>query len=327
MNCELIRHCLNAAASDLAHAADVDEATRNVQGSPAIFETILEKIKRCAVFVCDLTLLQLVGDSGRYSCNPNVLIEYGYALANLADKKIISVVNTHFGPLEKLPFDLRHKAVKCTYELGPTATDDDLARAKTELTLCLLHELRLVLEDPSAELNLGDAAVRIAQFFVERSGDRADHQHVGQEVLAAALELEEKAVHGAVAELIGRRYLDRLGIVGTTTPPVRPNPRLFWDFDRFFKGWDPKKDALRIASAVVGSSQTGHGRLNTRDFATEQGWPLRRLNAALRYLVEANVVDSSQGRISDLVTGYIRENELTREYVEGRFDLEARRRS
>lgn len=66
---------------------ELDKDTQGVAGSPPIAETILGKIKNCVVFVADLSF---VGESKngftnasgkpRQFPNPNVLIEYGYAL-------------------------------------------------------------------------------------------------------------------------------------------------------------------------------------------------------------------------------------------------------
>jgi hypothetical protein len=319
-NGELIRSCLTAAARRLAQSPEVDEAIRSAPGSPSIFSDILERINRCSVFVADLTLARLATEVERYSPNPNVLIEYGYALSGVGEKRIVSIVNTHFGPVEQLPFDLRHKAVKISYDLSPSAKPSHLARTERELTESLERELRLVLEDPVAELNLSASSVRVARYFIEGSEHGTADSDVAQRDLAEALELDEQEIHRAVAELASRGYLERLAILGTTTPPVSPAPRLFWDFDRFIKGWDPRRDARTVALALIASSETGHGRLATRTFADHQGWPLRRLNPALGYLIEWALVDESSAMVPDLVTSYIYENERTRPFMERRLD-------
>src|SRR5258708_1432270 len=60
----------------------LDKDTLDVPGSPPIFDTIRKKIDRSAVFVADLTFVSK-RPSGEPSPNPNVLIEYGYALKSL----------------------------------------------------------------------------------------------------------------------------------------------------------------------------------------------------------------------------------------------------
>jgi hypothetical protein len=60
--------------------------------------------------------------------NPNVLIELGYALKALGHASIIMVMNTAFGPLENLPFDLRQKRA-VTYSLREGADRNQIKRA------------------------------------------------------------------------------------------------------------------------------------------------------------------------------------------------------
>jgi hypothetical protein len=57
----------------------LDKDTKGILGIPPIADVIFEKISKAAVFVPDLTF---VGKSsnGRLIPNPNVLIEYGWAL-------------------------------------------------------------------------------------------------------------------------------------------------------------------------------------------------------------------------------------------------------
>ncbi|MGK2886594.1 MAG: hypothetical protein ACSLE8_17775 [Rhodococcus sp. (in: high G+C Gram-positive bacteria)] len=43
----------------------------------------------------------------RATPNPNVLLELGYAMHALGEERIILVMNSHYGPVERLPFDLR----------------------------------------------------------------------------------------------------------------------------------------------------------------------------------------------------------------------------
>ena len=113
----LIRHALDEAASQLNEQLNIEDADREVQidqdtqgvaGSPPITDTILEKIRNCDAFVSDLTFIP-TGDGLRTTPNPNVLVEYGYALHAKSDQRIIGVFNDAFGAPVDLPFDLRHK--------------------------------------------------------------------------------------------------------------------------------------------------------------------------------------------------------------------------
>src|SRR5258708_4011192 len=86
---------------------ELDRDTKNVPGSPNIFNAILEKIEKAAVMVSDLTF---IGNrpNGDPTPNPNVLIEYGYALKCLGERRIIQVMNTAYGKPSRqtMPFDL-----------------------------------------------------------------------------------------------------------------------------------------------------------------------------------------------------------------------------
>jgi hypothetical protein len=88
----------------------VDRDTVGVPGAPDIVSTILDKIEKAQVFVCDVSIVN--GQSGaRPTPNPNVLVELGYALKALGAERIILVMNSAFGGPESLPFDLRMKRV------------------------------------------------------------------------------------------------------------------------------------------------------------------------------------------------------------------------
>lgn len=90
----------------------VDQDTQGVPGSPPIADTILTKIRECVVFVADVSFVTSGGTQGaRMHPNPNVLVEYGYAVGVKGDEKIILVFNETLGEVRDLPFDLRHKRV------------------------------------------------------------------------------------------------------------------------------------------------------------------------------------------------------------------------
>lgn len=91
----------------------VDEATRNVPGSPNIPNTIAEKIEASNIFVCDVTPIAKSTDNPPEGIpNPNVVFELGYAVAHLGWSRIVLLFNEAFGsfPVD-LPFDFdRHRA-------------------------------------------------------------------------------------------------------------------------------------------------------------------------------------------------------------------------
>jgi hypothetical protein len=117
---------------DEAHRElEVDSDTQGVAGHPPIVETILRKIDAAKIFVADMTFVAKQEDGG-VSPNPNVLIEYGWALRALGHPRIICVMNLAFGKPspESLPFGLRHVRWPYCYELDADATAGcDLRRA------------------------------------------------------------------------------------------------------------------------------------------------------------------------------------------------------
>lgn len=110
----------------------IDRDTAGVPGSPDIVKEILDKIKRSQAFVCDVSIINR--GSARPSPNPNILIELGYAIHALDDKRIIMVMNTAFGEIEELPFDIKTRRV-IAYKLTENQTDKAQEREKIEKIL------------------------------------------------------------------------------------------------------------------------------------------------------------------------------------------------
>ena len=83
-----IGDCLERAIKELKAEPDLqvdpclDRDTQNVPGSPDIAATIFDKIDRCGLFVCDVSIVNQSA-SNRPMPNPNVLIELGYAVKTL----------------------------------------------------------------------------------------------------------------------------------------------------------------------------------------------------------------------------------------------------
>ena len=149
----LIERALQRAVERISRDITVEEAVRDLEvdrdtkgepGSPPIFETILAKIDRTAVFVPDLTFVGTRA-SGQPMPNPNVLIEYGYALKSLTHSQIVGVMNTAHGRPDDLPFDLRHHRHPITYELHDGASDEERRAARERLAGDLERAVRSVL--------------------------------------------------------------------------------------------------------------------------------------------------------------------------------------
>ena len=125
----------------------VDKDTRNVPGTPPIFETIMAKIAAASVFVPDLTFVMSTANQSSVS-NPNVLIEYGLALRKPGHAQIIAVMNDAFGkPTEEdMPFNLRHSKFPITYTLREGASDEERRDTRKSLANRLESALRVVFD-------------------------------------------------------------------------------------------------------------------------------------------------------------------------------------
>jgi hypothetical protein len=151
----LIERALRDALQQLKSDAEIEEAkrdavldsdTQGVPGSPPIVETIFKKIDAAAVFVPDLTFVS-VRPGGRPAPNPNVLIEYGWALKSRTHSRIVAVMNTAHGEptRESLPFDLGHMRRPITYHCADDADDATRQRARKDLAAKLKNALKAVL--------------------------------------------------------------------------------------------------------------------------------------------------------------------------------------
>ena len=78
----------------------LDHDTKGVSGVPAIGDTILAKIDRCGIFLADVSIIgkaKVASGATKYSPNPNVLLELGYAAARIGWGRIVLVMNSHYG--------------------------------------------------------------------------------------------------------------------------------------------------------------------------------------------------------------------------------------
>jgi hypothetical protein len=166
----LVHRALVDAINMLNSDADVEDAardgalldsdTQDVPGSPPIVETIFRKIDSAAAFVADLSFVgKRVG--GRPVPNPNVAIEYGYALKSLSHSRIIGVMNAAHGEptRDSLPFDLGHMRHPITYNCPDDADDDTRSRERKQLAAKLKVALKAILDLVVAE---SDERVRVA---------------------------------------------------------------------------------------------------------------------------------------------------------------------
>ena len=159
----LVERALERAASRIGADTEVEEAvreiavdrdTKNVPGSPPIVDTIFRKIDNAGVFVPDLTFVGKRLD-GRPTPNPNVLVEYGWALKALTHARIVPVMNTAYGePVgDAMPFDMRHLRNPITYHCSEAADEDTRRRAREDLAKKLESALRAVFESDEFKIS------------------------------------------------------------------------------------------------------------------------------------------------------------------------------
>lgn len=133
---------------------ELDKDTKGVTGSPPIKETIFEKIKEATVFVPDLSFVGKTA-KGRPIPNPNVTIEYGWALEHVGFNGIVGVMNTHYGkPTETtLPFNIRHHKWPIQYELAENADNGTRRAVKEQLVGVLKIAIGEILKTATAEFD------------------------------------------------------------------------------------------------------------------------------------------------------------------------------
>lgn len=144
----------------LREELQIDKDTQDVPGSPPIFPTILDKIEKAAVLVADLTFCGARNDGNRKTPNPNVLIEYGYALKCVGHGQIIAVMNSAYGKpsRESLPFNLADLRFPLTYNVPDGATDDERKAEREKLAKALEKALRDILDSEGFQAKQPKAA-------------------------------------------------------------------------------------------------------------------------------------------------------------------------
>jgi hypothetical protein len=135
----LIRDALDKAVKQIEtnEKLIVESDRQGVPGSPDILYTILEKIDQADLFVCDVTTIGH-SEEGKPLPNPNVLFELGYAMRSLSMRRVLMVLNTAYGRIEDLPFDLKRFAF-LSYHMEP---DEKPADARNQLVEDLRHAIQ-----------------------------------------------------------------------------------------------------------------------------------------------------------------------------------------
>ncbi len=167
-NRNFIEDCLKRAVKQIAKESDivmiVDRDTKGVGGTPPVVEIILEKIRTCDIFVYDSSL---VYKDPRPAPNPNVLLELGYALAIIGERRLIGVFNTANGSsAEDLPFDFKHRRWPITYCYSGGSADCNKTSKeviKSQLISDFKKALELTIKEPKEGALRADVNFHAAQ--------------------------------------------------------------------------------------------------------------------------------------------------------------------
>ena len=161
---DLVERALKTAiahvSSELAIELKLDRDTQGVPGSPQIIDAILRKIQQCSVMVADVTFVGRVVREGHTKGlpNPNVMMEFGFALEAIGWKRIITVLNEHDGPIRDLPFDIASRRLSIVYRCAPG--DDEGTREQAEVVIAsqLRERIREILVDVGTSAAADDFA-------------------------------------------------------------------------------------------------------------------------------------------------------------------------
>ncbi|TXC71329.1 hypothetical protein FSB78_10530 [Sphingomonas ginsenosidivorax] len=196
---------------------EVDHDTRGVGGSPPIAETILRKIRDCAVLVADVTPI-ISTPAGKRVPNPNVMLELGYAVHVLGNERIVLLMNgAQDAALRHLPFDLRHWRAPIVYKLHKDATDEQRREVASELKSALRTRIAPGLRIAEAAQREDDRSRnRAPELSVTIDGEGDAPREVSQTVVSLGVKTLDQIRSDTPILPLPR---SRNGILGTATSP------------------------------------------------------------------------------------------------------------
>jgi hypothetical protein len=159
----------------------LDHDTMGETGWVDITQSIFAKIDDSAVFIADVTPVvtsaSQIDAKGneiglRPIMNPNVAIELGYALKSLAWSKIIPVMNTAYGSVERMPFDIdRTRRWAITYDLKEGATKAEIRDARAMLAKAFVSALKGYIAKAANPLPFKEMTPQIMPGLFFKDGD------------------------------------------------------------------------------------------------------------------------------------------------------------
>jgi hypothetical protein len=129
---------------------EIDKDTKGVSGTPPIVDTIFAKIDDAVAFVADCTFVGKRDNDERPIPNPNVLIEYGWALKSRTHLRVIGIMNAAYGKPDDttLPFNMKHLRWPITYHLAPDADEAEVRNQRANLVKILKVAIKAILDNP-----------------------------------------------------------------------------------------------------------------------------------------------------------------------------------
>ena len=107
--------------------------------------------------------------------------------------------------------------------------------------------------------------------------------------LAKATGLDEEDAEDVIRELAADGFLiiDEFLEESSSNYSISTKPSLFVEFDCHFMGWNAERDAVQIATDMMNDEKF---TTNPEEMAKIYGWSFRRLNPALKYLVDGGTI-------------------------------------
>ena len=162
----------------------------------------------------------------------------------------------------------------------------------------------------SATTGTSPAANTVAEWFV-KSTDYARKMEpcIRAEELASKLGMTVEDLRDAAHELHGMVTIHREDL-------IYPEAELFVRFDKFWMPWDPAEDALRLATELLNND--GFPK-ESREIGPRLGWQPRRLNPALAFLHNRNLVLGLKGMDGGpWLLMHVDKTDATRRFVKSR---------
>jgi hypothetical protein len=147
LKCAIDQLAADVELKEAARELKVDRDTKGVPGSPKIVDTIFSKIDAAEAFIGDVSFVGRRPNRDPIP-NPNVLIEYGWALKSLSHDRVLTLMNTAYGNPDPatLPFDMRHVRHPIAYHLPDDATPEQIKEVRAVLAKTLAAALRDILK-------------------------------------------------------------------------------------------------------------------------------------------------------------------------------------